>query len=390
MDSILRGFPIPAIFLHKSHRDGSPIYYVIDGKQRLESIFKFIGLMRPSFPVRSALTRGQGEEDITWSLLKREHLQHRVEGYSLQIIYVEGDPSSIIDLFIRINSTGRALNRQEQTHAKYFDSHFLKCAFRLADSFSAQLQRERVLSKNQISRMKHVELMSELMLSIHSGDVIHKKVVLETAMSEKGLPAKAVDKAMAGTKRTLNRTLKMFPRLGRTRFAQISDFYTLVVLVHKLERDGCVLTHLKRNKFAAELLYEFGAGVDELRSRQKRYEKLPAGSDFYRSYLMTVSEGTDSAPNRKAREKILAGLFGSIFDRKDPWRLFTPEQRRVVWQTSRRKKCVFCKGVVSWEDFTIDHKLPHSRGGSPLFRMLHSHTGRVIREPEQSEPSPET
>jgi len=211
--------------------------------------------------------------------------------------------------------------------------------------------------------MKHVEFISEMMLSVHYGDVIHKKAVLEEAMSEKGLPMKAVERALNDTRLALNRTFRMFPKLRETRFCQVSDFYTLVLLVHKLEREHCILTWPSRNRIAAALLSEFGAGVDSLRHLQKRLERIPATMEVYRSYLQTVLEGTDTSQNRKAREKILVGLFGSLFEKKDPWRIFTPEQRRVIWQSSKNKRCSFCKKPVTWEDFTIDHVLPHSRGG---------------------------
>jgi 5-methylcytosine-specific restriction endonuclease McrA len=365
VDSILRRYPIPAIFLHETHKDGSIVYHVIDGKQRIESIFRFMGVIRGGvFSAKTILPAGDAEEIVTWQMLKRRHAQHRLEGYQLQVIFVEADDlSQIIELFVRINSTGRALNRQEKAHAKFYRSHFLKRATNLAETLSPRLVYNRVLSENQISRMKHVELISELMLSVHYGDVIHKKRVLEEAMSEKGLPPRAVERALNATRLAFNRTLRMFPNLRETRFCQVSDFYTLVLLVHKLEREHCILTKPSRNRIAAALLSEFGAAVDGLRHLQKRLERIPADMDLYRSYLQTVLEGTDTSQNRKGREKILVGLFGSLFERKDPWRIFTSEQRRVIWQSNKKKLCIFCRKPVGWENFTIDHVLPHSRGG---------------------------
>lgn len=364
IDSILRRYPIPAIFLHETHKDGSIIYDVIDGKQRIESIFRFMGVIRGrAFSTKTVLSERLDEEVVTWQSLKRRHLQHRLEGYQLQVIFVEGEPAQIIDLFVRINSTGRALNRQECTHAKYFRSPFLKHSSRLAEMLASGLIENKVLSASQLSRMKHIELVCELMLSAHYGDVVHKKRVLEEAMSEKGLPQKSVARAFVMTRLALNRTFRIFPNLRQTRFCQISDFYTLVLLVHKLEREGCILTNSYRNRIAAALLSEFGAGVDRLRHLQKRLERMPADMDLYRSYLQTVLEGTDTSQNRKAREKILAGLFGSLFEKKDPWRLFTQEQRRVIWQHNKDKRCVFCGKQVTWENFTLDHVRPHSRGG---------------------------
>ena len=365
IDSILRKYPVPAIFLHETHKDGSIIYDVIDGKQRIESIFRFMGVIRGyAFPVKTASTRdGMEDENVTWQTLKRRHAQHLLEGYQLQVIFVEGDLAQIIDLFVRINSTGRALNRQEQTHAKYFSTQFLKQATKIAESFSQRLVENRILSENHISRMKHVELMSELILSVHYGDVIHKKKVLEHAMKPNGLSHAAVKKALDKTRLALNRTFKMFPNLRQTRFSQLSDFYTLVLLIYKQEREHCILTNPTRNKMAAALLSKFGAGVDGLRHMRTRMERIPPEMDMYRSYLQTVLGATDNSQNRKAREKILAGLFGSLFEKKDPWRVFTPEQRRVIWESCTKRVCCFCSKPLTWDDFTIDHILPYSRGG---------------------------
>jgi 5-methylcytosine-specific restriction endonuclease McrA len=364
IDSILRRYPIPAVFLHERHQEGSIVYDVIDGKQRIETIFRFMGMVRGhSFSAKTVLNENVGEEIIDWPTLRRRHLQHRLEGYQLQVIFVEGDLSQIISLFVRINSTGRALTRQEQRHAKHYRSLFLKQASKLAETFSGRFVQHGVLSRNQISRMKHIEFTSELMLSAHFGEVLHKKRVLDQAMSDDGISAKAVQNAYQAARLALNRTLRMFPNIRQTRFRQLSDFYTLVLLVHRMDREGCILTNPTRNKLAAGILSQFGAGVDQLRNYQKRLERIPADMDLYRSYLQTVLEGTDSAQNRKAREKILVGLFGSLFERKDPWRIFTPEQRRVIWQNRKSKTCSICGEPVTWDDFTVDHVRPHSRGG---------------------------
>src|SRR2546421_10224449 len=55
IDSILRNYPLPAIFLYKRQEDGDLVYDVIDGKQRLESIFMFTGAMRGRFSTRTHL-----------------------------------------------------------------------------------------------------------------------------------------------------------------------------------------------------------------------------------------------------------------------------------------------------------------------------------------------
>src|SRR5437016_11477831 len=55
IDSILRNYPLPAIFLYKRQDSGHLVFDVIDGKQRLESIFMFTGAMRGRFAARAQL-----------------------------------------------------------------------------------------------------------------------------------------------------------------------------------------------------------------------------------------------------------------------------------------------------------------------------------------------
>lgn len=43
VQSLVRGFPIPAIFLYRRNDEGQLHYDVIDGKQRLETILRFMG-----------------------------------------------------------------------------------------------------------------------------------------------------------------------------------------------------------------------------------------------------------------------------------------------------------------------------------------------------------
>jgi uncharacterized protein with ParB-like and HNH nuclease domain len=41
IESVLDGLPVPSIFLYSREENGMPIYDVLDGKQRLETIFMF-------------------------------------------------------------------------------------------------------------------------------------------------------------------------------------------------------------------------------------------------------------------------------------------------------------------------------------------------------------
>jgi hypothetical protein len=70
---------------------------------------------------------------LNWRKLCKSHNQHFITGYEIPVIEVDGEPGDIINLFVRIHSTGKALTPQEKHHAKYYNnSPFLKEADRLA------------------------------------------------------------------------------------------------------------------------------------------------------------------------------------------------------------------------------------------------------------------
>lgn len=71
--SILHKYPLPAIFLYKRQADGDIVYDVIDGKQRLESIFMFTGRIRGNrFAARSELPGSERGASYDWKLLNKQ------------------------------------------------------------------------------------------------------------------------------------------------------------------------------------------------------------------------------------------------------------------------------------------------------------------------------
>ena len=137
----------------------------------------------------------------------------------------------------------------------------------------------------------------------------------------------------------------------------------MAVLIAKYEAEKMILTDKKRNKLAWDLLVGFSNCVDRVRSKIKRGEGISEGEAIYREYLLTVLHTTDDISQRRKRVQILDGLLRSLFEKKDSQRNFSLEQRRLIWNTSDEKKCKACKKNLTWEDFTVDHIDPHSKGG---------------------------
>lgn len=367
IDSVLKNYPLPAIFLYQRDNNGKVINDVIDGKQRLETVLMFMGVLRGKgfrrFSIKTQIDDNVELKEISWNYLQRNGKQPMLEMYEISTIEVDGEISDIIDVFVRINSTGKPLTTAEKQHAKYFkDSPLLKTASSIAEKYKEYFIKTGVLSPGQVSRMKHIELVCEIMISIDQNDVINKKAALDKIMGKTFTGVK-ISKLKEKATKVLNRIGKVFPHLNETRFKQLSDFYILAVLIAKYESEGLILTDKKRNKLAWNLLKEFSNHVDTTRLKQRRVEGVDDDYGIYREYLLTVQQATDEISQRRKRMEILDNLLRNLFEVKDKQRGFTKEQRRIIWNSTKERKCKECGKILTWDDFTIDHIDPHSKGG---------------------------
>lgn len=124
IESILLGIPIPSIFV--AQRDDG-VWDVIDGVQRLSTIFEFMGIFRDDTdncvpgsllvetPYLKSLKGKQYENkaDPDNSLTISQRLFLKRGKIDIKIIKKESDSDVIYDLFQRINSLGTKLSDQE-------------------------------------------------------------------------------------------------------------------------------------------------------------------------------------------------------------------------------------------------------------------------------------
>ncbi len=365
--SLYENVPIPSIFLHERDKDGETVYDVIDGKQRIESILMFLGKRKPRFPFKAEWTE-EGEEcwdEVYWSDLADKE-RSAINRYPIQTITVKGSVADIAQIFVRINSTGSKLTRQEVRHADYMrSSEFLRQCQKTAESKAVLgfFLGSRILSQSQVNRMRHIELVSELVLSIHDKGPINKKKAIEDAMSNDTVKGAHLEKVLRTFKSTLKTVSRVFPSLRKTRFRGVADFYTIFMLVWRWRYvDRLVLTDKKRNQLAESYLSAFGFNVDRIREKQRKLKGVEDSEKAFAAYLHTVQSATDDISTRKRRQKILEGVLSGVFEEKDPFRSFSEEQKRIIWFLSPGK-CSTCGRKLRASGFHVDHIRPHARGG---------------------------
>lgn len=131
IDSVLRNFPIPPIFLHQKidNASGKTRYELIDGKQRLTALVRFIN---NEIPCSSELAEeGDEGDDISGKYFSDldaaplEDYKSHFWRYQIPIEYVDTQSSELIDeIFDRLNRNGEPLTGQELRNAQYHNAPF--------------------------------------------------------------------------------------------------------------------------------------------------------------------------------------------------------------------------------------------------------------------------
>ncbi len=176
IDSILKNFPIPPIFLHQKIDDanGKTKYDVIDGKQRLNSIINFI---KNEIPASDEFgTNSFHDEKIAGiyfrDLEKEELIEYKKKlwRYVIPIEYIDTSDEKLIDnIFDRLNRNGERLNGQELRKSKYHGSELLLLVERIAEDSFWKCR----LDQTDVARMEHYEFVSELLFQQIEGKPLH-------------------------------------------------------------------------------------------------------------------------------------------------------------------------------------------------------------------------
>lgn len=184
MDTIIRGLPIPPIFMRQTIDVTSrkTLRQVIDGQQRVRAITEFIDNKYKISKSHNAEYGGMYYEDLDTDV------KEAILEYELFVEIVnEKDDSIIYDMFARLNTNNCVLNNQEIRNAKFW-GEFKVAVYSTSTEYRELILENHILSEKQISRMTDVELMSMLFNLMLNGieqdtqksiDALYKKYDME-------------------------------------------------------------------------------------------------------------------------------------------------------------------------------------------------------------------
>lgn len=297
IDTILKGIPIPKIYIKSIVKDEKTYRIVVDGQQRLTAILKFL---------RDEVTLKKPYNGLflnkKYSQLPKEERDKFIR-YKIDIneIFNPTD-EEIRDLYSRVNKYTVQLNKQELRKAD-FPGDFIALAEQLAEN--EFLENSGIFTVKQRRRMLDVEFVEELLTILVAG-IQDKKDYIDS-MCEEYMTMDNREEVKCEFLEIVRDISKIFDAavipLKNTRFKQKSDFYSLFACVAALRLEGT----LKEEN------------MGEVRQRLKVLDEQigpQSEQDEYREYATRCLSDANSLSNRKWRTDYLQSVIGITYEMK--------------------------------------------------------------------------
>lgn len=310
IDTIVRGFPIPIIFLRDKRTsvdDFEPKREIIDGQQRLRTVLSYISpdlvsnyeSGRDDFTVTKAhnidLAGKQFNDldvDVRSAILDYE--------FNVHVLSSSVDDREIIQIFRRMNSINYQLNKQELRNANYY-GEFKSSVYLLA---AEQLNRWRLwktFTEDNIARMDEVEHTSECVMFIIDGEISGKSAAkINNAFKDYDEVYKhraEIEHRFRSVMETMDNSFKS--ELPNFEFFKKTLVYTFFAVISNLLFDDQPLTkHVKGRSLTPE-------EISKMKLCSERIEK--------RSAPNRVLEATDRrTTNPKERKTLFQYLLDNV------------------------------------------------------------------------------
>lgn len=296
ISTICLDLPFPEVYIQvvTDPQSGAQQHVVVDGQQRITSIFMFID---------GAITLPENED---WNgegirQLSAPQLE-KFWGYKVVVRMLNTtSETEIRDLFTRLNTNNMALTDQELRNARY-QGKFKSTCERLADN--PFFQSINLFTAREVRRMVDIEYVSELLLRVVEG-ISNKKDLLEDAYAnyDEDFPLETQ------YEEEFNAAIQLIKSVTTTANAPFiktkSNFYSLF---------GVCLEYYKRtNKSFFTDPERLSVRLLDLLSQAKGVSsEVPNANPTINDYADAVSRAASDKGRRARREEILSTILAEI------------------------------------------------------------------------------
>ncbi|MCO7222708.1 DUF262 domain-containing protein [Pleionea sp. CnH1-48] len=299
VDTLLLNYPAPAIFLYEEINDeGLATYHVVDGKQRLTTIFEFVN---NEFPVSDKAQisdfRGKYFSDL------ERNIKKNVWSYQFSVEYLPTDNEGTINkIFDRINRNTAKLSNQELRHAQYDGAFITSCeemtswmARNLPGGFPK-------ISSQSKKQMKDVEFVAHLLLLLDIGPKGHSTQSLDQAFSERDLDWESKTDVEDVFKSTIKHIKSIYEadsdgRFLKSRFKNQADFYSLFGAIAALVNEDKAID----KNLLLRVLTGFAEAIDD--------ESKRTSNEVYEEYYKAARSASNDSGPRTTRIRIIKNMI---------------------------------------------------------------------------------
>ncbi|MGD0887200.1 MAG: DUF262 domain-containing protein [Thermodesulfovibrionales bacterium] len=300
IDSILRGFPIPELYMQEfTDAEGHDRYVVVDGQQRLRACLEFLEGRLTLDPDDSPDFADMSFNDLL------DDQKKQVYNYNFVVRVLPDMPEpDLRAMFQRLNRNVVALNGQELRHATYW-GEFISSVEKLASDERWSMCG--IFTPNDIRRMLDVEFISEVVVALLHG-LQNKKETLDDWYQayEREYPQKNSIEAIVPI--VLGELLGIMPELEKTRWRKKSDFYSLFVAL--AQHAGLMPFSRDARTEIRKRLLAFASQVDTFLGDPDTPD-IPEGA---KKYAIAVERAASDLANRRERETQILTLLKDILE----------------------------------------------------------------------------
>jgi hypothetical protein len=239
IDTVLNNYPASAIFLCQTISDeGYSKLSIVDGKQRLSTLFEFIN---GEFPIYEKATieslRGKYFQDLDTDI------KQKFWKYQFAVEYLPENESIINLIFDRINRNTIKLTSQELRHAK-FNGEFITTVEELTDWMFNELGNNfPAIDKRSKKQMKDNEMVAQLLLLLEEGVRAYSQDYLDKAFSDRDInweEKSEIDNEFRSTIQIIKQIIDSSSNLNltKTRLKNQADFYSFFGAIAELKQEG--------------------------------------------------------------------------------------------------------------------------------------------------------
>jgi hypothetical protein len=389
VDSLLRGYPIPLIYLHHIRQTAGKLiserFEVIDGQQRIsaladyhEGAFKLFDPVEDEEEARfpSFIKAQQCPWGGRWFQDLADDLKNAFLGAQLRIVQIEThDPNEARDLFVRLQA-GMPLTSQEKRDA--WPGQFTDFVLRLGgkvgiarypghDFFNVLMRAQKVKDRGKLRQL--AAQIAVLFLTRRSKGAFSD--INAVAIDDFYYENLGFDSQSPDAQRLFTILDKLAELLGDQKRPKIlgHEAIHLVLLLDSLLDD-----------YTRSWEARFAAAFDSFRQNfaiAKSTKDDSDPSEYWLRYGIWTRVNSDRGEAIQRRQEFFATKMRDELQPqpKDPQRAFGPLEREIIYYRDK-KRCAVCDAEVPWAEAEAHHIEEHAKGGWTLLEngaLVHRH-----------------